>query len=419
MCALSKKKTVNEINDQGTKTKRKEQGSILVAGAIVLASLFILALPFLFHKSSELRLTEKSFKSLASISLAEAGVERAIWELNYGDISTWGGDSSLRTKAITSFQASGGNVIGDIEISVHDPEGLTPVVESTGKVILTDSKTIDKTIRVVLEPEGTPLFNYGVFADQGVTIASNVTITGDVGTNGTGYQSIYVNNNSTISGNATCGPGGDPQSAIYLKSGAQITGTREAADEIKEFPAVAAPQGLPSLGSFYLNSGTATISGSGEYTSFVVGSNSTVTISGDVKIYVAGSFSFGSNTQLQVQPGGSLEVYCAGTFNIDSNCLINTSLHDSTKLIFYGLDTLTGQIAFNSNATMYAAVYMPQADLTLASNESLSGAFYGKSIVLNTNVNVVYNEGLGQLEGTPGSGGSGSYVVKSWQEKSS
>lgn len=400
------------------KESRQDKGSILVTGVIVLASLVILALPFLFHTSSEFRLTEKSYKSYAALSLAEAGVERAIWELNYGEISTWNGDNSLRTKSITSFQAAGGRVIGDINISVYDPEGFYPVVESAGTVTLSGSSAIDATIRVELEPEGTPLFNYGVFADQGVTIASNVTVTGDVGTNGTGYQAIYVNNNSTIQGDAACGPGGNPQTAIYLTSGAQITGTREAASEVKEFPSVETPQGLPLRGSFYLNNGTTTISSSGEYTSFVVNSNSTVTISGELKIYVTGQFSFGSNTQLQIAAGGKLEVYCAGTFYLNSNCLINTNLHDSTKLIFYGLETLTGEITFSSNATMYAAVYMPKADLVLASNESLNGAFYGRSIELNANVYVVYNEGLGQLEGTPGSGGTGSYVVKSWQEKS-
>jgi hypothetical protein len=42
----------------------------------------IVALPFVFKFSSQFRTTERSYKSLAALNLAEAGVERAIWELN-------------------------------------------------------------------------------------------------------------------------------------------------------------------------------------------------------------------------------------------------------------------------------------------------------------------------------------------------
>jgi len=58
--------------------------------------------------------------------LAEASGEKAIWELNYGDISSWDLDeeAGLWILTISDFETSGGNIIGDIEISVEDPEGL-------------------------------------------------------------------------------------------------------------------------------------------------------------------------------------------------------------------------------------------------------------------------------------------------------
>ena len=126
------------------KRKRHEEGMILVIGVIVMAFLLLLVLPFLYQLSAENRLTDKSFKSNRALSLAEAGIERAMWELNFGDILTWDGDSSLRTLTIQSFQASSGDVIGDIEIEVYNSESKKPLVKSRGKVDYSDSAFMAK-----------------------------------------------------------------------------------------------------------------------------------------------------------------------------------------------------------------------------------------------------------------------------------
>jgi hypothetical protein len=60
-----------------------------------------------------------------------------IWELNYGDISSWKGDSTSRTLTISSYQAPSSEVVGDIEIRIEDPDGENPQVKSTGRVAYT------------------------------------------------------------------------------------------------------------------------------------------------------------------------------------------------------------------------------------------------------------------------------------------
>ena len=95
-----------------------ERGAIFIVTLLVVVIMLLLSTPFLFKLSGQYRTTDKSFKSLAATNLAEAGVERAIWEMNHGDISTWEGNSSLRTMTISSFQAAGGASVGDIEINV-------------------------------------------------------------------------------------------------------------------------------------------------------------------------------------------------------------------------------------------------------------------------------------------------------------
>ena len=129
----------------------RKDGSILIIGMTILAFLFVFAVPHLFQQSPENKVTDKSTNYTAALSLAEAGVERVIWELNYGDISSWKGDSTIRTLTISSYQAPASEVIGDIEIWVEDPDGENPQVKSTGHVAYTSSLAEGKTAKVYLE----------------------------------------------------------------------------------------------------------------------------------------------------------------------------------------------------------------------------------------------------------------------------
>jgi len=141
--------------------KGNNEGSILIIGVTTMALLLFLAMPFLFQLSTENKVTDyivtdnkvtdKIANYYAALSLAEAGVERAIREMNHGDISSWNGDSKLRTLTISSIQTPEGNVTRDIEIRVEEPGGENPVVKSTGKIIYTDSLGRGKTARIVLK----------------------------------------------------------------------------------------------------------------------------------------------------------------------------------------------------------------------------------------------------------------------------
>jgi len=132
-------------------TRGRKDGSILIIGMTILAFLFVFAVPHLFQQSPENKVTDKSANYTAALSLAEAGVERVIWELNYGDIATWKGDSTSRTLTISSYQAPASDVIGDIEIRIEDPDGENPQVKSTGRVAYTSTLAEGKAARVYLE----------------------------------------------------------------------------------------------------------------------------------------------------------------------------------------------------------------------------------------------------------------------------
>ena len=134
-----------------TLEKEYKDGSIIIMAITIMAFLLFFVVPNLFQKSPEKKVTDKFVSYFAAFSLAEAGVERVIWELNYGDISSWKGDSTSRTLTISSHQVPASEVIGDIEIRVEDPDGENPSVRSTGRVTYTDSIGKGKTARVLLE----------------------------------------------------------------------------------------------------------------------------------------------------------------------------------------------------------------------------------------------------------------------------
>jgi hypothetical protein len=113
----------------------------------------------MFKVSVERSLGKKSLNTLSALSLAEAGIERAIWAMNEQKVSTWSGDNDLRTMTISDIEASGGIKMGDIEIRITDLEGENPVIEATG-IVPFGSDSITRTIRVGLQ------YNYPIPAPE-------------------------------------------------------------------------------------------------------------------------------------------------------------------------------------------------------------------------------------------------------------
>ena len=413
--------------------KKHEEGMVLVVGVIIMTCLLLLVLPFLFQLSAENRLTDKSFKSCTALSLADAGIERAVWELNFGDITTWDGDSTLRTMSILSFQTPGGVVMGDIEIKVYNPESKTPLVESQGKVSFSDTALLAKATRAELAEIKYDPWNFAVFGDDDLDFSSsaevdsydsgngsyggvNVGAEGNIGTNGTLLGCIDLCSNSNVYGDAYSGPGTDPNSVILTQGNAYIDGEKKSLFEEKTMPTVIPSDSLAFMGGYSLGVGDiGTINASGEFTSFILGNNSTVTITSDVTLYITGNFSMSSNSQLNIADGVSVTIYLGGTFTQASNCQINNLSQDPTNLLFLGTDSFNGTMTWNSNSDFYGAVYVPRAHVDFNSNIDFYGSIIGGTFEFNSNARFHYDLALAGLkrddmEDLP-------YGLKSWQEE--
>jgi len=418
----------------GLRYDEKERGSVLVIALLVTLILLILTMPFLTKLSGAYRLTEKSYRTLAATNLAEAGIERAIWELNYGSIWTWDGEPNSRTLELSDLQASSGSEIGDVSVSIQSPLGQLPFIESTGKVMHIIPTTIDRTVRVLLERLDSPsVFMYGIFGDEGLDVVGaayidsydsrkgayggdNVGEKGHSGTNATYQGCIGLWNNATIHGSAFIGPGADPENMIVIQNNSEITGVQEALLEEKSLPSVPPPEGLPFRGDYILpvNSEDAILS-SGEYSLFKLMPNSTVTILTDVILYVSGDFRMESNSDLVIAYGASLTLYLGGSFIQRSESAINNLTMDPTKLLIYGTDSFNGLMEWNSNTSFYGAVYVPRAEIQYDSNADFYGSLIGKYVELFSNARFHYDLALGDVD-TVGEGKSWTYSVKSWHQ---
>jgi hypothetical protein len=350
--------------------------------------------------------------------------------MNYGYISSWSGSSLQRTLTLNNFAASNGTVVGDIAVIVFQPESATPIIESTGSVVHIGTKKVSRTLRVVLRVH--PLFTYSAFGTTGVNLSnlaltdsynsqngayggSNVGSDGDVGTNSTAAGAVTLGNNATVNGDAVIGTQGDPATGIVTGHGATITGAQTADTDNKDMPSVPAPTGLANCGNLSV-AGTQTISASGQYNNITVANNAILNISVDCTLYITGTFTMSNNSQLRITNGARVRIYFGGNWSLNNNCQINNLSQDPTNLIMYGTDTFTGSQTFSNNTATYAAMYFPNADITIYNNGAIYGSVIAKSVQLANNADIHFDEALLTVQPDFVTSESG-FSVKAWQEK--
>jgi len=400
----------------------------LLAGVVMLG----LALPFLFNLTGQFRITERSHKGLTAMNLAEAGVERAIWELNYGDISTWSGDLLKRSLALTSVQTADGLVVGNVEIEIQNPASDNPFVTAKGIVPWIGGAALEKTVRVDLGHKTESYFNFGIFGDEGFDLHGNAYTDsynsalgpydpanpgqkGDVGTNATHQWDVVLLNNTVINGDAATGYESDPALVIRLRNNARVTGALKTLNEPKPLPAQAPPF-LTQKGAFTTGgSPEVVITESGKYSSFTVNTGAKVTISGNVTLFVDGNLTMNSNSTIEIAPGSNVEIVMGnGVFSQSSNTQINNLSHDPKNLAILGTSDFKNMI-WRSNSQFWGVMYVPEANIDYSANSDLFGSIVCNNISMSSNAGIHYDESLASWDkyGTP----SAKYQVVRWQER--
>ena len=385
--------------------KLNRKGSILVLTALVSTSLFVMAGTYLSRIVFENRMTNRSYRHTAAVNLAEAGIERAIYEYGYGDITTWAVDANGDPTQTITLSDAGGSTIGSVTVTVTNSATGTPTVTATGTAPnVTDINRFSKLINTNLQVSGSP-FAQGIFGDKSVTLSGNGATdsydsnngtyasqppgsNGSVGTNATSSGAVSLSGNAIVNGNAQIGPGGNINTAITTSGNSVLNGQKTVASTLFPMPSVTVPAGVSSSGQLQISGNNTQTLTSGTYwfSSIQITGNATLIISGQVTIYVSGTCKVAGNGVSN--PGNP------------SDCLL------------YGTDSCTS-MQFTGNGDFAGAICAPKAELKVSGNGDLFGAFVGDTVKIPGNGNVHYDEALANVN--PG-GFPGTVTITQWYD---
>ena len=163
----------------GVRNRDHERGMILAVATIVVIAMLVMATPFLFKLSMQSRTTEKSNRSLAAFNLAEGGVDRALWEMNQPYAVSEGivaVDEEGNGTIMTVYEEVGDRT-GTIQGTITTNVGVEPNVRTivaTGGIPHIAGQPVTRTVSVNLEKYFKSIFDFGIFADEGIWGKTNI-----------------------------------------------------------------------------------------------------------------------------------------------------------------------------------------------------------------------------------------------------
>lgn len=217
---------------------------------------------------------------------------------------------------------------------------------------------------------------------------------GDVGSNG----DVEVEQNGHIWGDATAGP--DHSTSVL--GNAIVTGTTSPMDEPIEFPPLVVPS-YASFGALTVNAATTIPTGNRTYTNVTINSNKTLTITGPARIVMT-NFTLKSGSQVVINAtNGPVEFWVIDDFKMSSNSQIASTdlLPKNVKLNLLSDNVINPEVVvdlddvdFDSNSKLYGTIYAPNAKITIDSNFTLFGSMLARSVDLNSNCFLHFDEDL-------------------------
>jgi hypothetical protein len=430
-----KKVILPRVNAKGRKKRTDDEGGFILISVVVMCGILFLAAAsqaaLMVGEDKQLRAAGNDLRALA---LAEAGAERAVWELvhndgAFDDDDMWAVDDTTATLSNVAMTGSNDQNVGSYTVTVENFDSQ-PVITSAATVDGV-GESLNATVKAALAP--VPLFQFAVLAEQPITMENNVTIdsydpalgdynanlgggdrnvseNGDAGTLSTDSAAIYMENNATIKGNAQTGSGG----GVSLNNHSSVTGETDddISASISPVTVPAALSGLSSSGALSQSKKTTVTLAAGnyKYSSITMDNQATLSITGEVNLYVTGDILFQNNADLEIASGGTLNLYVDGNFTVQNNGTVNNTTEDPEALQLFATSAST--IALNNNGDIHGLIYAPSATVDLENNAHVIGAVVAKTVVLENNAGVHYNEDLGT------SGPTSGYTLDWWRRTS-
>lgn len=362
---------------------KNRKGIVLIAVYIVIAILTILGAAFISRSISENRIAERERASTQAFYLAEAGVDLAIHELNYGNgiWSGWDTSGNPYTKTISSSDV-GGLSTGDIDVSITDPTSNTPRVDAIGYTPNKTSFEGKRHVRAELEKQVSPAFDYCVITQKNLQLEDIETgIIGNIHSNGNiVIEEVNVTGTGTAVGTITIDEGGFSE------------GYQEGADTIA----------IPLLDMDYYQTSADYIH-SGDWIVSDIFNISDYSANGI--IYVDGNFKAEKATI--VGPG---IIVATNTITIEDEAIIGSA--DGIVGLFSDSDDSEEAIKIETDSSSYVAIFAPNGGVKIETDSSLYGSIMSDICKVETGGQLVYTDASGQIN-LPKS----IYSISAWYEQ--
>ena len=354
-----------------------KKGSAIVMVMLVLVVLLIVGVGLLHLGMQSRVLSIQRSSSMAARCAADAGLAKAMYEMNQKlEITPWN-DSTL--PSATNAVLPNCDATYSYEIA-KNPQG-NYVVISVGKMGQETS-----TITCVLEVQSP--FHYAMFGSRYIWLKSGTTIDGynyespdevlKVGVNGIEAGDIFARSGVLIDGDVFVGPGGDPNVVIDAKNEVVITGDCFALDEVHPMELVPFPDHLAALPSLGIIVNSITLTDNAKCDEIALTNNAILTIDGPVSLYVAGKTCIDNSAQIKIvdantNPDAYLNLYLGNLFTVQNGGSLNNFGKDTSKLKIYGLPGCIN-FSFLTDSVLYGAVYAPYANFNMFNKVEVYGS---------------------------------------------
>jgi hypothetical protein len=331
------------------------------------------------------------------------------------------------SRAVALLQAGGTGAIGSAQApAALDSAGywVDSAANAAGDVrTLTATATQDRTtarVQVTLNAVPDSLWRFAAFGKDALHMDSNARVDsfnstlgtwtsqavngsgsnlyandkGNVGSNG----DVTLDQNSKVWGGAQCGPEG----TTTVLGNAVVTGSTTPAPEDITLPPLSIPT-LASSGDRTINGTVNLASGNYRYNTLNMKAGAILNVTGPATI-VTTNFLMRQNTQFRVNAtNGPVKIYVYDDFVLSSNAQMFALDYDPDKLqlnlesdnvIDPDVTVELDVIDFDSNTKIFGTIYAPNAHIEVDSNLELFGAMMARSIDLDSNARVHYDENL-------------------------
>ena len=187
----------------------------------------------------------------------------------------------------------------------------------------------------------------------------------------------------------------DPDgSGTFVEDTSSIKGKITTKD--KDLSSVPPPAGPP----FDIDKGpitsSVTISESGTYSSIDIKNNSTITIQGDVELYIIGDISVREKCAINVAKGSKLTLYLGGNLEIRDSGMGNVTTKEPSRFALVGVDDGGEKpvYTFADNPQFYGGIYAPDVDIVMRDAQEMYGAIVAENVTMDDKSEFYYDDSL-------------------------